>query len=165
MSTIRPSATKPITPMRPAVAPAPALAAPAADTPHANGLRSGIADSLRAVGNGYNQAADHIGVASEKAYIYPVETAYAAATAVRKAAVKMPPVQKVAGGFFSVLGFITAFHGMIIGGVLRSPGDVVRDVTHAVADKIDGKQTLNGNVGAAVPGIDEGLQGSKLRQR
>lgn len=162
MTTIRPLVAPPIMPKPLVTTPVPAPGLPTGDAPKVSGVRSGIADSLRAVGNGYNQSADHIGVASEKAYIYPVETAYAAATAVKKATAKVPPVQKVAGGFFNVLGFISAFHGMIIGGVLRSPGDVVRDATHAVADRIDGKKTLN-EIGGAQDD-NGGLQGVKPRK-
>jgi hypothetical protein len=130
---------------KPQPAPGPQLPKPIAEVAKDVGpLRANAAAALRAIGAGYDQSSEMVGVVADKAYIYPVESAYAAQSAFVKATAKLPaPVAKYGGGALGVLGFLTAFHGMIIGSVLRSPGDVVKDVTHLAADQIDNQKTFD----------------------
>lgn len=117
------------------------------DVPQIGAARQTVADSIRAVGAGFAQATELNGVVTDKAYIHPIESAYAAGRAVGKYTQKVPKLHKVTNLLFSGTAFITAFHGMIMGGVLRSPGNVARDVANSIADRIDGQQTLDGDFG------------------
>lgn len=137
----------------PAAGSAPAPATPPAAAPHVGAVRTTIADGLRAAGEGVAHATGMNGLMVDKAYIYPVESAYSTGKLLGLATKKLGPVGKAASFVGNGAGFITAFHGMIIGGMMRTPGVTVNDIAHAIADKIDGKQTLNGDFGAGFAGI------------
>ena len=129
----------------PAAAPIP----PAKPAGQVSALRSTAADSLRAAGEGFNAATDSLAIAADKGAIYPVESAFALGTAIKKAATKAPPIVQKGAGYLALgIGFLTALQGMIISGALRAPGALVNDVTHGLADKIDGKLTNVANTQA-----------------
>ena len=126
--------------------PAPKADAPKDDAPKVGAVRSGVADALRAVGAGYAEATDWNAVVVDKGTIYPIESIYSVGSAYKAATHKIPVVNKSAG-LFSVLGFLGSFQGMIAGSLLRAPGSLAKDVTHSLADKIDGDKTFDGSMG------------------
>ncbi len=127
---------------------APATPAP---QPQAGALGTRIADGLRSIGIGIAKATDMNGLVIDKAYIYPVESVYTTGKLLANATAKVPQVSKALGGAFKAGGFVTAFHGMILSSMLRSPGQTVREFTHAIADAIDGQKTTNPGIVLPVP--------------
>lgn len=119
--------------------------------PQAGSLGSRIADGLRSIGIGVAKATDMNGLALDKAYIYPVEGVYSTGKLLASATSKVPQVSKALGGAFKAGGFITAFHGMILAGMLRAPGQTVKELTHSVADAIDGQKTTNPGIILPIP--------------
>lgn len=104
------------------------------------------ADGIRAVGAGLATGSEMLGVSSDKAFIHPVEGFYATGKAARNLTAGVPVLEKVGGGVgkvFSAGGFVAAFQGMILGGLLRSPGSVAQDIGNGAADRIDGGDSLN----------------------
>lgn len=104
-------------------------------------VRQGLADGVRAVGMGFDQATEFNGVATDHGSLVPVEVFYGAGRAIENTTRNIPVVDrigKVGKSFFNILGFVSAFNGMILGGMLRAPGDAVRQGTELLADKIDG---------------------------
>jgi hypothetical protein len=116
------------------------------DDPQVSAFRSSVANGLRAIGTGYGEATDWNAVTVDKGTIYPIESLYSAGSAYRAATAKIPLVNKTAG-IFSVIGFLGSFQGMIAGSLLRAPGELAKDVTSSLADKIDGGKSFDGNVG------------------
>src|SRR5438045_3801537 len=104
------------------------------DQPQVGAVRSTIADGLRAVGAGYNEATDWNAVTVDKATIYPIESIYGVGKAYSDTVGKIPVVGKTSA-VFSVLGFLGTFQGMIAGSLLRAPGELASDLTNKLADK------------------------------
>jgi hypothetical protein len=105
----------------------------------AGGFRGWLADHVRAIGAGAAQASEQVGLASDHAYIYPTEGAFAAARAAGQ--LPLPHVVSTVG---NVGAYLTAADGMIVGSLLRTPGGFVRDTMNALADTIDGGKSAAG---------------------
>lgn len=124
---------------------------PPTATPQSSGpIRRGLATALRDIGAGFYEATDNAAVQVDKAYIHPIEGFYELGSIVNKKTQNHPKVNKYATMAANGLGFISAFHSMIIGGILRTPGQVIKDATHSIADQMDGKKTFNGDFGAGL---------------
>ena len=129
---------------------------PAPVTAGVGGVRGAIADKIRAVGTGFNVAANEMGTRADKTLIYPVETAYAAGKVLDMSTTRLGPVHKVTGFVGKGVGFIGGFWSMIESGMLRAPGNVARDLANGTADLIDGGHTLNGDFGFGFAGVVPG---------
>lgn len=134
----------------PATRNAPPLESSQPAAPAVGAVRSAVASGLRDAGEGYAQATDMVGVQVDKFYIHPVEAVNATGKVLGKATEKVPVVGSAVRRVGTVATFLTAFHGMIVGGIIRAPGDVVRDITHAAADQIDGRDTFDGDFGFGI---------------
>jgi hypothetical protein len=140
----------------PAKAPAPGSATTPAPTAPGGPSKAGavgtaVADILRSAGTGIVKATDLNGLSVDKAYIYPVEGAYATGKLLKNATAKVPLVSRILGTVGSGAGFVSAFHGMIMASMLRAPGTTVRELLNGVADAIDGRATSGGAGGVLLP--------------
>ena len=121
------------------------------------GFRPGLANGMRATGAGFATASDQIGTAADKAYIYPVESAFTFGRVLSAATQDMnPKVHSIAGKVGTVLTYIGAYDNLMVAGMLRTPGAVADDVLNMVANKIDGGQ---GAVAAASKDYSVGWSG------
>lgn len=153
-----------VTPITPAAVAKSSAAPPPVQPPvaaHAGAVRTGVANTLRAVGAGVDHASELIAVEADKGYIRPIEALYSASTAIKNATQNKSGLVKKVGGVgskaFGVGGFVSAFYSMIVGGILRAPGDVVGDVARSVADKIDGSKTFDGTIGPGIAPTDAAI--------
>lgn len=127
-------------------------------------VRRGLATVIRDVGAGLNEASDNMGVAADKAMIHPVEAAYGAAAVIKDKTKNLPkPVAKVASVAGSGLGFVSAYYGLIMGSMIRTPGQALRDIANSVANKIDGQKSQVGDFGASGGLAPDALSGAIIQ--
>lgn len=124
-------------------------AAPKPDPSAVSGLRSGIANGLRSVGDGLQQAGEFTGVSADRGFMFPVEGAFTAGRVLSDATRAVKPLSNVLGKAGTIAGFIATFEGMFVGSMLRAPGATANDILHVVADQIDGKRTAGNQAGSA----------------
>lgn len=118
----------------------PSITAPVISAaPQPEGVRSGIANGLRTVGDGLRIASEQVGTATDKGYIYPVDSAFTLGKVLSAATMNSnPKVHKVAGTVGTVLTFIAAYDALLVGSLMRTPGATANQVLSIVANKIDG---------------------------
>ncbi len=123
--------------------------APAKAEPQVNAVGAGVADALRAVGAGYSTYANKNAAVVDQALIHPVETVHAVGTLYKEGTKNIPVVKKT-GFVFTALGYLASVQNLIASSLTRAPAETAHDITHAVADSIDGKKSFDQKMGLFV---------------
>lgn len=139
----------PVSPLPKIMVP-PAVKPPIAAGPeNVSGIRSAVANGIRAAGTTIDIAGKDMGVVSEQAVMKPVEAAFALGKAVGMGMEKIPFTKKYAGMASVALGFVALIGTQSIAGIAKAPGDFAADVTGSVADAIEGTVTPRRGFGFA----------------
>ena len=140
ISAIAPYASTPTPPAAPA-----APAAPVAAAPRAGGGSQGlVADVLRGAGAGYAAATNSASVTADKGMIYPIESIYQGVSLIASKTKDVPVLGKVTKFLPTIAGFGLLIVGMNASSMLKAPGETAMDLTHGLADMLDGRQTRSG---------------------